>query len=253
MIDNVETNGPYIVVAPACLSRTPGRRRPCTHRHVLGAPGGTGCVRPQTNDPVDLLVALVATDAWPHMRPRWPNLAKVSSAARRSGPPEHRRHPGGGARHPGGTQAAQRAVSTGRTKQPDLTVCGNGLGTSLFLKNTLEQVLGTWGWARLHHRRGHRHDLGQGPAKDADLILTSGEIAKTLGDVGSRCGSSTTSTSTREIDAACATPTTYRTSHELVGRRRRVRGQRNPPRSRPISSASSPRSASSRCARAPAR
>src|SRR5699024_11948207 len=28
-----------------------------------------------------------------------------------------------------------------------LTVCGDGLGTSLFLKNTAEQVLDRWGWS----------------------------------------------------------------------------------------------------------
>ena len=42
----------------------------------------------------------------------------------------------------------------------------------------------------------------KGRAKDADLILTSGEIAKTLGDVGVPVRVIDNFTSTREIDAA---------------------------------------------------
>ena len=46
-----------------------------------------------------------------------------------------------------GAPAAAADATPSRTSNLILTVCGNGLGTSLFLKNTLEQVLGTWGWA----------------------------------------------------------------------------------------------------------
>ena len=82
-----------------------------------------------------------------------------------------------------------------------LTVCGNGLGTSLFLKNTLEQVLGTWGWAPYITVEATDTISAKGRAKEADLILTSGEIAKTLGDVGVPVRVIDNFTSTREIDA----------------------------------------------------
>ncbi len=93
-------------------------------------------------------------------------------------------------------------MSTARTSNLILTVCGNGLGTSLFLKNTLEQVLGTWGWASFINVEATDTISAKGRAKEADLIMTSGEIAKTLGDVGVPVKVIDNFTSTREIDAA---------------------------------------------------
>ncbi len=67
MIGNVVDNGPYIVVAPVSLSRTPGRHRPCTAPGMswirLTTPVAFGH---KTNDPVTLVVALAATDASAH-------------------------------------------------------------------------------------------------------------------------------------------------------------------------------------------
>ena len=90
----------------------------------------------------------------------------------------------------------------GRTNNLILTVCGNGLGTSLFLKNTLEQVLTAWGWAPFLTVEATDTISAKGKAKDADLILTSGEIARTLGDVGVPVRVIENFTSTAEIDAA---------------------------------------------------
>ncbi len=133
MIDNVEANGPYIVVAPGF--------------------------------------------AFAHARPS-PAVGIL-----------------------GGARVSERPAHTGRTSNLILTVCGNGLGTSLFLKNTLEQVLGTWGWAPFITVEATDTISAKGRAKDADLILTSGEIAKTLGDVGVPVRVIDNFTSTREIDA----------------------------------------------------
>lgn len=76
------------------------------------------------------------------------------------------------------------------------------VGHQPVLKNTLEQVLGTWGWSAVHHRQATDTISAKGRAKGADLIMTSGEIAKTLGDVGVPVTVIENFTSTREVDAA---------------------------------------------------
>ena len=83
-----------------------------------------------------------------------------------------------------------------------LTVCGNGLGTSLFLKNTAEQVLDRWGWSSYLDVQATDTISAKGRAKDSDAILTSGAIADTLGDVGVRVEVIENFTSQAEIDAA---------------------------------------------------
>lgn len=83
-----------------------------------------------------------------------------------------------------------------------LTVCGNGVGTSLFLKSTAEKVLSTWGWSPFLTIEATDTISAKGKAKDADLILTSGAIAQTLGDVGVPVQVIKNFTSTDEIDAA---------------------------------------------------
>ncbi len=92
--------------------------------------------------------------------------------------------------------------STGPAKNKILTVCGNGVGTSLFLKNTLEDVLSRWGWAPFITVEATDTISAKGKAKEADLILTSGEIARTLGDVGIPVHVIDDFTSTREVDLA---------------------------------------------------
>jgi PTS system ascorbate-specific IIA component len=83
-----------------------------------------------------------------------------------------------------------------------LTVCGNGLGTSLFLKNTAEQVLDRWGWSSYLDVQATDTISAKGRAKDSDAILTSGAIADTLGEVGVRVEVIENFTSQAEIDAA---------------------------------------------------
>ncbi|UQN28913.1 PTS sugar transporter subunit IIA [Brachybacterium kimchii] len=83
-----------------------------------------------------------------------------------------------------------------------LTVCGNGLGTSLFLKNTAEQVLDRWGWSPYLTVEATDTISAKGRAKEADFLLTSGAIAQTLGDVGAPVEVIENFTSQAEIDAA---------------------------------------------------
>jgi PTS system ascorbate-specific IIA component len=202
MIDNVETNGPYIVVAPG-FAFAHARPSEAVHRTGmswvrLAHPVAFGH---KTNDPVDLVVALAATDAGAH-------ATAMAQLAQVVGNPEKRAALGAAATPAavlgilGAAQVPGRAVSTARTSNLILTVCGNGLGTSLFLKNTLEQVLGTWGWASFINVEATDTISAKGRAKEADLIMTSGEIAKTLGDVGVPVKVIDNFTSTREIDAA---------------------------------------------------
>lgn len=202
MIDNVETNGPYIVVAPG-FAFAHARPSEAVHRTGmswirLAHPVAFGH---KTNDPVDLVVALAATDAGAHAT-AMAELAKVV------GSPDKRAAVGAAATPAavlailGGEKVADRGVSTGRTSNLILTVCGNGLGTSLFLKNTLEQVLGTWGWAPFITVEATDTISAKGRAKEADLIMTSGEIARTLGDVGIPVKVIGNFTSTNEVDAA---------------------------------------------------
>ena len=80
-------------------------------------------------------------------------------------------------------------------------MCGNGLGTSLFLKNTAEQVLDRWGWSPYLDIQATDTISAKGRAKDADVILTSGAIADTLGDVGVPVEVIENFTSQAEIDA----------------------------------------------------
>ena len=76
MIDNVETNGPYIVVAPGFAFAHARPRRGAPHRDVVGAPGAPVAFGHATNDPVDLVVALAATDDRAHAA-AMADLAKV--------------------------------------------------------------------------------------------------------------------------------------------------------------------------------
>ncbi len=206
MIDNVEENGPYIVVAPG-FAFAHARPSPAVHRTGLSwvrlaEPVAFGHA---TNDPVDLVVALAATDDRAHAT-AMAELAKVVGSPDKRAALNTATTPAAVLGILGGAEAvvrpARAAESARRTTNLILTVCGNGLGTSLFLKNTLEQVLGTWGWAPFISVEATDTISAKGRAKEADLILTSGEIAKTLGDVGVPVRVIDNFTSTREVDAA---------------------------------------------------
>lgn len=199
MISSVEDNGPYIVIAPgfafaharpsAAVKRTGMSwvrlREPVAFGH-------------KSNDPVSLVVALAATDATAHTK-------AMSQLARVLG---NKRAALDAAASPQEildllSNAPEKTSSNNsHTRNKILTVCGNGLGTSLFLKNTLEQVLDLWGWGSYITVEATDTISAKGKAKEADLILTSGEIARTLGDVGVPVHVIENFTDIHEIDAA---------------------------------------------------
>lgn len=229
MIDSVHKNGPYIVVAPG-FAFAHARPSEAVHRTGmswvrLAEPVEFGH---KSNDPVTLVVALAATDSSTHQQ-AMAALARLignksTKAALDEAPsPEEVYALLGGDTAAGeaatsdpdvghadaaqadaaqdGSPAARAAGNGGSTRDRILTVCGNGLGTSLFLKNTLEQVLAHWGWGSLITVEATDTVSARGKAKEADLILTSGEIARTLGDVGVPLRVIENFTSTAEIDA----------------------------------------------------
>lgn len=214
MIDSVVDNGPYIVVAPG-FAFAHARPSDAVHETALSwvrlaEPVAFGH---EKNDPVTLVVALAATDATTHTSAmaqlarvvgRTATRTKLAAAQSpaeilaildgRDGQdekPETSSSVAEGGRYPGGN-----------SRNHILTVCGNGLGTSLFLKNTTEDVLKRWGWDALISVEATDTISAKGKAKDADLILTSGEIAKTLGDPGIPVRVVENFTSARDVDAA---------------------------------------------------
>lgn len=204
MIENVEEHGPYIVLAPgfafAHARPSPAVLRTGMSWVRLAEPVEFGH---ESNDPVSLVVALAARDSGAHTE-------AMAALARLLGAPETER-----ALREAGTPEAVRAVLAGRDapEEPEerqagggtsvhkiLTVCGNGLGTSLFLKNTLEQVLDRWGWTKYVTVEATDTISAKGKAGEAVAILTSGEIARTLGDVGVPVKVVENFTSTGEVD-----------------------------------------------------
>lgn len=216
MIDNVTEHGPYIVVAPgfAFAHARPSEavRRTGMSWVRLAEPVVFGH---EKHDPVDLVVALAAKDSRAHTS-AMAELARVlgkkekRAALDAAQTPEQIKavlageetaSPAAGS--PAAGSSAQRPDTSGAEDQHlILTVCGNGLGTSLFLKNTLEEVLSTWGWARHITVEATDTISARGRAKESKAILTSGEIARTLGDVGVPVRVIENFTSTDELDAA---------------------------------------------------
>lgn len=227
MVSAVQEHGPYIVIAPgfalAHARPSDAVRRTAMSVLRLAEPVSFGH---ETNDPVRLVVALAAADATAHQQ-ALAELAGVLSdeqqrdalfaarsekevravlsgaaaagtgAAATAEPAEQPITADDGARGAASSGAAGRSE---RGQHLALTVCGNGLGTSLFLKNTLEQVLDTWGWSRFVTVEATDTISAKGRAHEADFILTSGEIAKTLGDVGAPMHVIDDFTSRREVD-----------------------------------------------------
>ncbi|MBZ4015337.1 PTS sugar transporter subunit IIA [Streptomyces purpurogeneiscleroticus] len=211
MIENVEANGPYIVIAPgfafAHARPSPAVLKTGMSWVRLAEPVEFGH---EANDPVSLVVGLAARDSGAHTE-------AMAALARLLGDPETER-----ALHEARMPEALVAVLAGRDapqepeerQEPDerqpggggtsvhkiLTVCGNGLGTSLFLKNTLEQVLDRWGWTKYVTVEATDTMSAKGKAGEAVAILTSGEIARTLGDVGVPVKVVENFTSTGEVD-----------------------------------------------------
>ncbi|OHF36545.1 PTS sugar transporter subunit IIA [Corynebacterium sp. HMSC074A01] len=207
MVQSVEDNGPYIVVAPgfafAHAHPSEAVKRTALSWVRLAQPVEFGH---KSNDPVDLVVALAARDSSEHLaamkelagllgkpatrsaldsvsteeelREVLRTAGKKKSASTKQAAVAPR-----GAAAPRDSQSEKRSDSV-PSRGKILTVCGNGLGTSLFLKNTLEQVLDAWGWGPYLDVEATDTISAKGRAKEADFLLTSGEIAATLGDVG---------------------------------------------------------------------
>lgn len=224
MIAVVEEHGPYIVIAPgfALAHARPDDSVTSTGLSFLrlSEPVEFGH---KSNDPVQLVMALASVDSKAHQK-------ALASLARVLGNPERRQTldsatspaavlaalnngtaprkaraaasaPVAADKHETTERTSGRSTST-PSKGLVLTVCGNGLGTSLFLKNTTEQVLDRWGWGPYLTVEATDTISAKGRAKEADFLLTSGAIAQTLGDVGVPVEVIENFTSQSEIDAA---------------------------------------------------
>ncbi|WP_312396825.1 PTS sugar transporter subunit IIA [Kocuria sp.] len=219
MIENAERNGPYIVVAPG-FAFAHARPSEAVHRTAMSwvrlkSPVEFGHAK---NDPVTLVVALAANDDSAHTR-AMQQLAKVLGLPKKRAALDQAATPEEVLDILGHSPKAQQTINqtnhgvattqSGSTRDHQaqgttnkiLTVCGNGLGTSLFLKNTLEQVLEHWGWGSYITVEATDTISAKGKAKEADLILTSGEIARTLGDPGIPVKVIENFTSMTELDA----------------------------------------------------
>lgn len=207
MIDNVRQNGPYIVVAPGFAlahARPDGSVRHTGMSWVhLDEPVAFGH---QTNDPVTMVAGLAASDASDHQDVLAALATVLADPSRRTALETARtaqdvvsillgRNDSDGRR-----QAASPATTTSRNLL--LTVCGNGVGTSLFLKNTTEQVLDAWGWMPYLGVEATDTISAKGRCSEADAILTSGAIAQTLGELPIPVEVVDDFTSISEVDAA---------------------------------------------------
>ncbi|MGW3012589.1 PTS sugar transporter subunit IIA [Streptomyces sp. NPDC001219] len=210
MIRNAEENGPYFVIAPG-FAFAHARPSPAVLRTGLSwvrleAPVEFGH---EAHDPVRLVVALAAADSGAH-------TAAMAALARlladpatertlwEAADPEALHAVLAGETGERGETAGERGERPhgGPAVHKILTVCGNGVGTSLFLKNTLEQVLDRWGWARHVTVEATDTISAKGKAAEAVAILTSREIARTLGEVGIPVTVVEDFTSAVEIDRA---------------------------------------------------
>ncbi|WP_405408175.1 PTS sugar transporter subunit IIA [Streptomyces decoyicus] len=215
MIRNVEENGPYLVIAPgfafAHARPSPAVLRTGMSWVRLEQPVEFGH---ESNDPVHLVVGLAAEDSGAHTA-AMAALAQLladpatgqalqdatdaeallavlagpdgerddrvqEEAVREEAVREQAVHEQAGDERRAGNGQPVPAKAVHKI----LTVCGNGVGTSLFLKNTLEQVLDRWGWSRHVTVEATDTISAKGKASEAVAILTSREIARTLGEIG---------------------------------------------------------------------
>lgn len=229
MIGNVEENGPYIVIAPG-FALAHARPSPAVLRTGMS---WVRLARPvefghESNDPVDLVVGLAAKDKGAHQAAlaelarlladpgtvralkeaptaealRAVLLGEDTAGSATSEAPETSEVPEAPAA-PGAPEGGERkAAGGGASVHKILTVCGNGLGTSLFLKNTLEQVLERWGWSAHVTVEATDTVSAKGKASEAVAILTSREIAGTLTGVSVPVRVIEDFTSAVEVDGA---------------------------------------------------
>lgn len=220
MLEALEKHGPYIVIAPGFALPHARPDASVTRTALsfvrLADPVAFGN---EENDPVRLVMGLVASDDDAHraalaelaellvdpercqrlMAADTPDAVLAALGPVASADPAPRR-----AKDvvPVAASATTTEADAIPSKGLILTVCGNGLGTSLFLKNTLEKVLGRWGWSPYLNVEATDTISARGRAKEADVVMTSGAIAQALGDLGVPVEVITDFTSTAELDAA---------------------------------------------------
>lgn len=239
MLEAVREHGPYIVIAPgfALAHARPGDDIRTTGMSFLNLADPVEFGH-ESNDPVQIVMALAAKDANAHQEALAAlagvlmdeNSRSALAHARSEGElraifapatgTEEPNEAAGSHEDPASAAAFTAAVAENpaatatpadleaelvqapSSKGRILCVCGNGVGTSLFLKNTLEKVLGRWGWATFIDVEATDTISAKGKAKEADFVLTSRAIADTLGDLGVAVEIIQDFTSQREIDAA---------------------------------------------------
>ncbi|WKS71137.1 PTS sugar transporter subunit IIA [Corynebacterium accolens] len=217
MIRSVEDNGPYIVVAPGFAFAHARPSQAVKETSLSWVKLSTPVkFHHESNDPVDLVVACAAKDKSEHIE-AMKHLARLLATKREeldraeteeqlrqviTGTTEKKTTAATSPVRPASQKPTEPAKDSVASKGKILTVCGNGLVTSLFLKNTLEQVLDEWGWGPYLTVEATDTISAKGRANEADFLLTSGEIAATLGDVGVPVYVIQDFTSTSEIDGA---------------------------------------------------
>lgn len=223
MVRSVEEHGPYIVITPgfALAHARPDAsvRRTGLSLVRLSEPIEFGHAE---NDPVTIVAAFAAVDSSAHQAALARLAGVLADPERRAaldtaptpeavlsvleGDTTGTSAPSTGVTEPDPAAEAAAAAPLDEDTVPSkrllLTVCGNGVGTSLFLKNTAEQVLGSWGWSQFLSVEATDTISAKGKAGSADAILTSEAIAQTLGEVGVPVHIIRDFTSQSEIDAA---------------------------------------------------
>lgn len=229
MLAAVEQHGPYIVLTPG-FALAHARPDASVHRTALSF---VRLAEPvvfghETNDPVTIVMGLAAVDSSAHQGALAQLAGVLAEPASRAAldtadspeavlaalsggataAPTHRAEPQPETQTPAVASHRPEELDAAETtdavpsKKLILTVCGNGLGTSLFLKNTAEQVLDRWGWSPYLTIEATDTISAKGRAKEADALMTSGAIAQTLGDVGVPVEVVDNFTSQAEVDAA---------------------------------------------------
>ncbi len=211
MLEALEKHGPYIVIAPGFALPHARPDASVTRTALsfvrLADPVAFGN---EENDPVRLVMGLVASDDDAHraalaelaellvdpercqrlMAADTPDAVLAALGPVASADPAPRR-----------AKDVVPIAASATTTEAD-AIPSKGLGTSLFLKNTLEKVLGRWGWSPYLNVEATDTISARGRAKEADVVMTSGAIAQALGDLGVPVEVITDFTSTAELDAA---------------------------------------------------
>ena len=225
MIESIVDNGPYIVVAPG-FAFAHARPSDAVHHTALSwvrlaEPVEFGHAK---NDPVTLVVALAANDATTHTS-AMADLAKVVGKRSTREALDEAATPaeimaildGGSPASDTASYAVPDAASYsiaegekypgGDSPQPHPHRLRQWTGTSLFLKNTTEDVLKRWGWDSLISVEATDTISAKGKSKDADLIPPPAKSPGPSATPASRCGSWRTSPAPVRSTPPCASST----------------------------------------------